>query len=164
MTYSTCMIALASVVSLAAQGSNDKTLRGTVTIKSGGGSIAIHGSAAPPTGEFLFCVDQDRSAPLQKIAYTGPARVLYRVTPITGIPAGITITGPESVANTMAVVTDDGKAWVFVVKGEKPLADGQREIANATTVNATVVRRLDWAAANGPRRGTDVSACLAPAG
>lgn len=164
MNISTCIIAVASVAVVAAQGANDKTLRGTVTIKAEGGSVAIHGKAAPPAGDFLFCVDQDRSAPLQKISFTGPARVLYRTAPIEGIPAGMTITGPESVANTLAVVTDDGKAWVFVATDQKPLPDGARAIANATTVKATVVRRLDWAAASGPRRGTDISACLAPAG
>jgi hypothetical protein len=162
MTISTWAITLASVASLAAQGSNDKTLRGTVTIKSEGGSVAIHGKAAPPLGEFLFCVDQDRAS-AKRIEFTGPARVIYRHVPIAGIPAGMTISGPESVANTLAVIADDGKAWSFVAKGEQPmLAAGDR--AKATTVDVTVVRRLDWVTGSGPRRGTDVAGCLQPAG
>ena len=162
MTISTWTLAIASVAALAAQGSNDKTLRGTVTIKSEGGSVAIHGKAAPPAGDFLFCVDQDRAA-AQRIEFTGPARVLYRAAPVAGIPAGVTISGPESVANTLAVIADNGKAWIFVGKGQQPLlAAGDR--AKATMVGVTGVRRLDWATESGPRRGTDIAGCLQPAG
>jgi hypothetical protein len=162
MTISMWTLALTSVALLTAQGSNDKTLRGTVTIKSEGGSVAIHGKAAPPAGDFLFCVDQDR-ATAQRIDFTGPARVLYRAAPIAGIPAGVTISGPESVANTLAVIADDGKAWIFVAKGQQPLP-GAADRAKATTVNVTVVRRLDWTTGSGPRRGLDIAGCLAPAG
>ena len=166
MHTSTLMLGMALVsASLAAQGSADKTLRGTVTIQTYRGAVAIHGKATPPAGDFLFCLDQDRSATAQKIDFSGPARVLYRAVPITGIPEGVTISGPENVANTLTVIADDGKAWVFVGKGQQPLpAAGDRALANATTVGVAVVRRLDWASGNGPRRGTDIAGCLQPAG
>src|SRR5688500_17942281 len=155
MTISTWAIALASAASLAAQGSNDKTLRGTVTIKSEGGSVAIHGKAAPPLGEFLFCVDQDRAS-AKRIEFTGPARVLYRYVPIAGIPAGMTISGPESVANTLAVIADDGEAWRFVATGGRQvLAAGDR--AEATTGDVTGVRRRGCVAGSRPRRGAEVA-------
>ena len=114
---------LVSVASLAGQG-NDKTLRGTVTIKTNGYTVAVHGKAGQPDTEFLFCIDQDRSAPAQRIEFTGPARVMYRAVPIAGIPAGVVISGPESVANTLAVVGEDGNAWTFVAKDQKPLLAG----------------------------------------
>ena len=165
MNISTWMIALAAAASLAAQGSNDKSLRGTVTIKANGGAVAIHGKGAAPAGEFLFCVDQDRSAPAQRLDFTGPARVLYRTAPIAGIPAGMTISGPESIANTLTVIADAGNVWIFAAKGQEALIPaGERAPANATRVGTTLVRRLDWATGNGPRRGTDVAGCLAAAG
>ena len=150
---------LVSVVTLAGQG-NDKTLRGTVTIKTNGHTVAVHGKAGQPDSEFLFCIDQDRSAPAQRIEFTGPARVMYRAAPIPGIPAGVVISGPESVANTLAVVGEDGKAWTFVAQDQKPLL----ATGNPTAVRTSVVRRLDWATGNGPRRGTDLAGCLQPAG
>lgn len=155
---------LVSVATLTGQG-NDKTLRGTVTITTSGHSVAVHGKAGPPETDFLFCIDQDRSAPAQRIDFTGPARVLYRAVPISGIPAGVVISGPEQVANTLVVVGDDGKAWIFTARGEKPLlAPGDRTLAKAATVGSSVVRRLDWATGQGPRRGTDIAGCLQPAG
>ena len=159
----TCIVSilLVSVASLAGQGT-DKTLRGTITIKTIGYTVAVHGKAGPPDTEFLFCIDQDRSAPAQRIEFTGPARVMYRAVPTPGIPAGVVISGPESIANTLSVVGEDGKAWTFVAKDQKPLlATGA---ATATTVGTSVVRRLDWATGSGPRRGTDLSGCLQPAG
>ena len=154
---------LVSAALLAGQ-ENDKTLRGTVTIKTNGYSVAVHGAAGQPDSEFLFCIDQDRAAPAQRIDFTGPARVMYRAMPITGVPAGVVISGPEMVANTLTVVGEDGKAWTFVATDEKPLLAGGSRAANPTTVRATVVRRLDWATGSGPRRGTDIAGCLAPAG
>ena len=157
-------LTLISVTTLAGQG-NDKTLRGTVTITTSGHTVAVHGKASPPDSDFLFCIDQDRSAPAQRIEFAGPARVLYRPVPIAGIPAGVSISGPESVANTLVVVGDDGKTWIFVAKDQKPLlAAGDRALAKAATVGSSVVRRLDWAMGNGPRRGTDIAGCLQPAG
>jgi hypothetical protein len=142
-----------------------KTLNGFITIKTSGGVTAVLGKkdAASNMGEFLFCIDLAQTPP-PKIEFTGPARVVYRPQPLTGIPAGITISGPESVSSTLAVVPDSGKAWLFVAKGEKALLPpGDPGLANATTVNVSIVRRLDWTNGNGPRRGVDVEGCLAPA-
>jgi len=147
----------------AAQGPTEKTLQGTISIKSGGGSIAVYGKAGQPATDYLFCIDQDRVA-MQKIEFAGSGRVLYRSQPIEGVPAGVTISGPEPVANTLTVIADDGKAWTFVARGEKPLMGDGKAAANATRINATVVRRLDWSSGSGPRRGTDVAGCLQPAG
>lgn len=152
----------ASVAPLAAQNANDKTLRGTVTIKSSGGAIAIRGTSAAPDAEFLFCVDQDRSVAPRAIDFAGPARVIYRAQPIPGLPEGVKISGPESVANTLAVVADDGRSWVFAAKGQAPLAPDAA--AKATAVPTSLVRRLDWSTGKGPRRGTDTAGCLQPAG
>ena len=163
-TFLTGFIAAATVASLAAQ-TTDKTLRGAVTIKTNAATVAIHGKGAAPDGEFLFCIDQDRSRPPQRIEFSGPARVHYRAVPIAGIPAGVTISGPESVANTLTVVADDGRAWTFVGKDQKAIQmAGEKAPANATAVAASVVRRLDWSTGSGPRRGTDVAGCLQPAG
>lgn len=166
MNTHTSIVALALVVvtTLAGQG-QDKTLRGTVTITTSGHTVAVLGKTSPPDTDFLFCIDQDRSAPAQRVEFSGPARVVYRPMPISGIPAGVTINGPESVANTLVVVGDDGQAWIFVAKDQKPLlAAGDRALAKAATVRSSVVRRLDWAMGNGPRRGTDIAGCLQPAG
>lgn len=156
-------LVVVAAAAAAAQGPTEKTLQGTITIKSAGGSVAVYGKAGQPATDFLFCIDQDRAA-MQKIEFTGPGRVVYRSQPIEGIPAGVTISGPEPVANTLSVIADDGKAWTFVAKGEKPLVGNGKAPANPTRINATVVRRLDWSSGSGPRRGTDVAGCLQPAG
>lgn len=98
-----------------------KTLTGFITIKTIGGTTAVLGSkdATSNEGEFLFCVDL-ASAASKKVEFTGPARVVYLPQPLPpGIPAGMTISGPESVSSTLAVVPNSGKAWLFVAKGEK---------------------------------------------
>lgn len=161
-----CAAIILSLARPTGQAGATKTLNGFITIKTStsGGTTAVLGKkdAASKEGEFLFCIDQARTAP-QKIEFSGPARVMYRLEPLPpGIPAGI---GPESVSNTLAVVPTSGKAWLFVGKGEKPvLPPGDPALANATTVNVTQVIRVDWASGNGPRRGVDLEACLAPGG
>ena len=165
MKFSSCIFALmiAAAGASIAQ-SQDKTLAATVTVKTVGHTTAVHGKAADPKqGDFLFCIDQDRAGTPQAVNFTGPARVLYRTAPMAGIPAGVVISGPESIASTLTVVTGNGASWVFVAKGEKPLAPTPAA-TKATTVNVSVVRRTDWAAPTGPRRGTDVASCLATAG
>ena len=150
----------------AAQARQDKTLSANVTIKSSGGTTAIHGkTTASPPEEFLFCVDLDRSSP-QSVEFAGPARVVYRPMPPPPMPQGMVVSGPEMVASTLAVIAEDGRAWVFVEKGQKAiLPSGDRALTNATTVNVNLVRRTDWAPANSrTRRGTDIQGCLAPAG
>jgi hypothetical protein len=149
----------------AAQSIQNQTLTGTLSIRTKGATTAVFGkNADTKQGDFMFCVDQDRST-RQSIDFTGPGRVVYRPKPAPPIPAGIEVTGPEMVENTLAVVTDDGKAWLFVAEGQKaPLPAGDPALATATTVQVVTVRRTDWAARTGPRRGTSFEGCLAPGG
>src|SRR5215213_6848244 len=160
------MIALLISIGVLTAQSEDKTLSGTVTIKTSGYTTAVHGQPADAKqGDFLFCIDQDRSGSAQPVNFTGPARVIYRFIPISGMPPGVVITGPENVASTLTVIADNGATWVFTAKGQKPLLPaGAAALVKPTAVNVSIVRRTDWAAAAGPRRGTDVSSCLAPAG
>ena len=159
----TAIVAASGVMGAQAQ---DKTLSATVTLKTVGHTTAVHGKTADPKqGDFLFCIDQDRAAAAQAVNFTGPARVIYRAVPIAGIPAGVVINGPESVVPALTVVADNGASWVFVAKGQKPLAPaGSTAPATSKTINVSVVRRTDWAAPSGPRRGTDISSCLMAAG
>jgi hypothetical protein len=160
-------VVVLSVAGATGQTGATKTLNGFVTIKANAATAAILGKkdAASAEGVFLFCVDLAKPAP-QTIEFSGPARLIYRPQPLPpGMPAGVTISGPESVSSTLGVVADNGKAWMFVAKGEKAvLPPGDPALANAINVNVTVVRRLDWASGNGPRRGTEMEGCLAPAG
>jgi hypothetical protein len=137
----------------------------TVTTSETGRTVAVLGkkTATSQEAEFLFCLDL---AEPQKIAFNGPARVIYRPqAPTTGIPAGVKVSGPESVSSTLAVVPNEGKSWVFVAKGEKaPLPADDPAMASANTVKVGLVRRLDWAGDSGPRRGTELEGCLSPGG
>jgi len=164
IAYLAATAALMSGV-VAAQ-SQDKVLTASVTVKTVGHTTAVHGKTADPKqGDFLFCIDQDRSAGAQAVAFTGPARVIYRPVPITGIPAGVAISGPENVASTLTVIADSGASWVFVAKDQKALLPtGTPALVKPTTVGVSIVRRTDWAATAGPRRGTDISSCLMAAG
>jgi hypothetical protein len=127
-------------------------------------AVVIKKDAASKDVDSLFCLDLAPPAP-PKIEFAGPARVIYRPQPIPGLPAGVKISGPENVASTLAVVPAQGKGWLFVAKGEKPLlAAGDQAAANAVTVNVSIVRRVDWTGDNGQRRGTDLEGCLAPGG
>ena len=154
-----------SLADPAAQTPSTGTLTGTLTIKTKGATTAVHGSNPDKTkGDFLFCIDQDRDASLA-VNFTGRGRVMYQPMPPPDVPAGITITGPEMVASTLAVIADDGKAWLFVGEGQKPLLPaGNPAVATAKTVKVRGLRRTDWARKNGVRAGTDIEACLAPGG
>lgn len=126
-------------------------------------AVVVKKDATSKDVESLFCLDLAPPAP-PKIEFAGPARVIYRPQPIPGLPAGIKISGPESVSSTLAVVPAQGKGWLFVAKGEKPLlAVGDPATASAATVNVSLVRRVDWIGNDGQRRGTDLEGCLAPA-
>ena len=152
-----------SIAQLAAQPAADKTLTGTVTIKSNDGAVAVHGKSTDKSqGDFLFCLDRDRSGAAQRIDFTGPARVIYRPLPMPVMPEGVVIKGPENVASVLTVVADDGHAGLFVGKGQQAPAAGAN--SRAITVNVALVRRTDWASGSGPRRGTDIAGCLSPAG
>lgn len=160
------LIGSVTVVTVASARAQDQTLTATVTIKTSGYTTAVHGkSSDPKQGDFLFCIDQERSGAAQAVNFAGPARVFYRAVPITGVPAGVTINGPENVASVLTVIAENGSNWTFVGKGEKPLLPtGGPALVKPSTVNVSIVRRTDWAAASGPRRGTDVASCLAAAG
>lgn len=155
------------VIITAEQSGDAKTLNGSVTVTTSdnGRTVAVLGKqAGKDEGEFLFCMDLAQPA-LQKIAFQGPARVIYRPQPISGIPAGVKVSGPESVSSTLAVVPNAGRAWLFIARGEAALLPaGDPSRAGATTVNSRVVRRVDWVGDDGRRRGTDLAGCLAPAG
>lgn len=115
-------------------------------------------------GDFMFCIDQDRTKP-QMVEFKGPGRVMYRPRPGLELPEGISVTGPEMVEPTLAVVTNDGRAWVFVARGKKPVvAADDPAFAKAVTVPIGGLRRTDWAASTGPRRGISMEGCLAPGG
>ena len=149
----------------AAQAPSTGTLTGTLTIKTKNATTAVHGSNPDKTeGDFLFCIDQDRTA-AQAVNFTGRGRVVYRPMPRSDVPAGITVTGPEMVAPTLAVIADDGKAWLFVGESQKPLLPaGDPALATAKTMKVRGLRRTDWARKNGVRAGTGIEACLAPGG
>lgn len=149
----------------AAQAPQPGTLSGTLTIKTRGATTAVLGKNPDKTqGDFMFCIDQDRGAP-QAIDFTGAGRVIYKPMPPLDVPAGITIDGPQMVQPTLAVIAENGQAWLFVAKGQKPLlAASDPAFAKARTVQVNGLQRTDWAAKNGPRRGTDLQGCLAPGG
>lgn len=145
--------------------SASRTLKGTLTVTTKGHTTAVLGrSPDPKQGDFMFCIDQDRSKPTA-VAFTGPGRVVYQPDAAIQVPEGVTISGPEMVAPTLAVIGDDGKAWVFVGKGQQPpLPPGDPVLARATKVGVQGLRRTDWTRPNGTRGGLDVEGCLAPGG
>ena len=148
----------------AQQATQPKTLSGHVTIvtSSNGRATAVVGrNSAGGEPQFLFCISH-REPVVKKIEYQGPGKVTYRPQPIPGIPPGIKIEGPESIAPMLAVAPDSGAAMVFVAKGQKPPSDAS--LTGATTFNVGMVTRMDWARGNGPRRGTDMEGCLSPGG
>jgi hypothetical protein len=153
------------LASPAAQSPKHQTLTGTLTIKTKGATTAVLGKLPDKAeGEFMFCIDQERSAP-QAIEFSGPGRVVFQPMPKPPMPEGITITGPEMVAPALAVLAEDGKAWLFIEKGQKTsFLAGDPLLGKATRVNIQTLRRTDWAAARGPRRGISLEGCLAPGG
>jgi hypothetical protein len=159
---------LALPLTATGQSGASRTLTGHVvmTTNSTGrtAAVVVKKDAATKDVDSLFCLDLAPPAP-PKIEFAGPARVIYRPQPIPGLPAGVKISGPENVASTLAVVPAQGKGWLFVGKGEKPLlAAGDPATASAATINVSIVRRVDWIGDNGQRRGTDLEGCLAPGG
>ena len=148
----------------AVQSSQTATLSGTLTVRTQGATTAVHGESTDKTqGDFMFCIDQDRTKP-QIVEFKGPGRVLYRPMPRPNLPEGITVTGPEMVEPALAVIANDGKAWVFLARGQEPMLASDPTLAKAVTVPVRGLRRTDWAAAKGPRRGVSMEGCLAPGG
>jgi hypothetical protein len=148
----------------AAQSPQTATLSGILTIQTKNGTTAILGQSTDKEQDtFMFCIDQDRDN-VRSVEHKGPGRVVYRPVP-QDLPAGVTISGPEMVAPTLAVVTNDGKAWLFIGSGETSLlASNDPASGKAITVPVRGLRRTDWAPPKGPRRGTSLEGCLAPGG
>jgi len=149
---------------VAEQASPPKTVTASVAVTTGDSrrNIAVLSKGEPA---FLFCIDLATPLP-QKITYTGMARVVYRPLPPVPIPAGVTVEGPEHVTSALAVLPSAGKGWLFLGKNVTTvLTDAEVAAAGATTVPVTVVRRVDWVAADGgPRRGLDIEECFAVGG
>jgi hypothetical protein len=167
MKFSSLAVAIGLATALShpsAQEPAPKTLSGTLTIKSKNATVAVVGRNPDKTqGDFMFCISQDRTKP-QTIDYTGPGKVIYRPRPLD-LPPGVKVSGPEMVAPALAVVADDGKAWVFAKKGEPGiLPANDPAAAKATRIDVVGLSRSDWAAEYGPRRGISVEGCLAPGG
>lgn len=161
------LIAVLPVALSARQADSVKTLTGDIVVATSEGrrTTAVLGKkTGGGAAEFLFCIDHGKPVP-QKIEFTGPGRVLYRPGPTLSLPAGVSVSGPEQILPTLAVVPSAGKALVFVGKGEKPpLASSDPAAKEATTINVSGISRTDWEVRPGARRGTDLEGCLAPGG
>jgi len=142
----------------------DKVLTAALTVKTVGHATAVHGKTADPkVGDFLFCIDQDQSGAAKAVNFTGQGRVIYRPMPVPGMPESMVGKTPESVASVLTVIAGTGEAWLFVAKGQAALQPPGAG-ARSTTIPVSIVRKTDWSAASGPRRGTDISSCLIAAG
>jgi hypothetical protein len=149
----------------AAQAPEVRTLTGTLSIRTKGATTGVLGkNPDKKQGDFMFCINQDRAAP-QVVDFTGSGRVIYKPMPPLDAAAGVTVQGPEMVEPTLAVIAEDGQAWLFLGKGQKPLLPASDPaLAKAKTVRVRDLQRSDWAPKFGPRRGTDLEGCLAPGG
>jgi len=154
----------ALAIGVAAAQTQDKVLTAALTVKTAGHTTAVHGKVDDPkVGDFLFCIDQDRSGAAKVVNFTGQGRVIYRPMPVPGMPASMAGKTPESVASLLTVIAGTGEAWMFVEKGQAALqAPGAG--SRSTTVPVSIVRKTDWSNGTGPRRGTDISSCLIAAG
>lgn len=156
---------LAMTLGVAAQqASKPKSLTASVTLTTSDDrrNIAVLSKGEPA---FLFCIDLAKPLP-QKITYTGMARVVYRPLPPVDVPAGVKVEGPENVTSALAVLPPAGKGWLFLAKNETTvLPAGDAAAAGVTTVPVSIVRRLDWVAADGgPRRAMDIEPCFVSGG
>jgi hypothetical protein len=162
--FSFAMTGFAVATLVVAAQPQDKVLTATVTIKTVGRTTAVHGKVADPKqGDFLFCIDQEQTGAAKAINFTGEGRVIYRPMPVPGIPESMLAKTPESVANALTVVAGTGETWLFVAKGQTALQP-PGNASRSTTIPVGIVRKTDWSPGTGPRRGTDISSCLAVAG
>jgi hypothetical protein len=90
----------------------------------------------------------------QPINLSEKGQVIYLPQEIEGLPPGAQISGPEPIAQTLTVLTENGSALAFVAKGVKPIAQ------NAKVILITNVSRQDWTASNEAHRVPGVEACL----
>jgi hypothetical protein len=119
--------AFALAIGVVTAQTQDKVLTADLTLKTLGHTTAVHGkSADPKVGDFLFCIDQDRAGAAKAVNFTGQGRVIYRPTPVPGMPDAMAGRTPESVASVLTVIAGTGEAWVFVAKGQAPLPGRQR--------------------------------------
>ncbi len=154
----------ALAIGLAASQTQDTVLNAALTVKTSGHTTAVHGKVDDrKVGDFLFCIDQDRSGAAKSINFTGQGRVIYRPMPIPGMPASMVGKTPESIASLLTVIAGTGEAWMFVEKGQSALQPPGSS-SRSTTVPVSIVRKTDWSNGSGPRRGTDISSCLIAAG
>ena len=152
-----------TVGAVAAQ-TQDKVLTAVLTVKTAGHTTAVHGKVADPkVGDFLFCIDQDRAGAAKAVNFTGQGRVIYRPQPVPGMPDSMVGKTPESVASVLTVIAGSGEAWMFAEKGQAALQPPGAS-SRSTTIPVSIVRKTDWSAGAGPRRGTDISSCLMAAG
>ncbi len=169
MTRYICGLVVAGVLAVtlgvaAQQASKSKTVTASVAVTTSADrrNIAVLSKGEP---SFLFCIDLASPLP-QKITYTGLARVVYRPLPPIDVPVGVRVEGPEDVTPALAVLPSQGKGWLFLAKNESTvLPASDTAAAGATMVPVTMVRRLDWVAADGgPRRGMDIEPCFVAGG
>ena len=64
----------------------------------------------------------------QPISISAKGHVIYLPQPIEGLPPGVQISGPEPVAQTLAVQPEKSPALAFVAKGAKPLAKDAKTV------------------------------------
>ena len=97
--------------------------------------------------------------PLERsISLSDRGQVIYLPQPLEGLPPGVEISGPEPIAKTLTVASENGTVFAFVGKGVKPIAK------NATVIVITNVTRQDWMGPNNSRRVPGVEACLSAGG
>jgi hypothetical protein len=147
----------------ASQEAQLKTLASHLTVATSpnGLTTAVLGRQGAGAEPFLFCITHE--APVaRRIDFMGPGKVTYRPQPISGLPPGIVIHGPETIAPMLALAPDSGAAMVFLQNGQQPPADAS--LRGAAAFRVAGVMRMDWAPPAGPRRGTDIEGCLSPGG
>ena len=132
----------------------------SITTSASGRTTAVLGrDGAKGEPLFLFCISHDKLA--APVTVKGPAKVTFIPQPVSGLPPGVTISGPQPVAHVLGIAPQSGTPVVFAAEGQK-LAEPA--LQKATRIAATTVQRTDWAVGNGPRRGVSVEGCVAPGG
>jgi hypothetical protein len=162
MFASCAAVAAFTLFAVHAQGENPQTVDAHVsmTTSANGRTTAVLGRDGEK-GEplFLFCISHDKLA--APVTVKGPAKVTFRPQPIPGLPAGVTVSGPQPVADVLGIAPQSGTPILFAAKGQT-LAEPA--LQKATRIPVTTVQRTDWVVGKGPRRGVSVEGCVAPGG
>lgn len=104
-----------------------------------------------------FCMSFAR--PLtDAISIAEKGKVIYQPQPIEGLPPGVQISGPEPVAQTLAVQPEKSPPLAFVGNGNRSL------IKSAKTIVITNLIRQDWMGPNKKRRVPGEEACFSAGG